>query len=483
MTELKDKAIKGVLWSFVESFSNQVFVFFISIVLARFLSPKEFGLIGMTSIFIAISQSVIDCGFSQALIRKQQCEQRDYSTVFYFNLIISILFYVLLWLTSDLIASYFNQAELSQIIKFISLGVVINSSVIVHRAIFTKEVDFKTQTKISLLSTILSGILGILLAYWNFGVWSLVYKSLINFLLTAIFFWIWSKWRPALIFDFNSLKELFGFGSKLLIGGILDTVFKNLYSVVIGKYHTPQELGYYTRADQFQALPSQNITTVVNRVSYPILAKMQEDDAVLKSAYRKMIGVTMFLTFSIMFFLSAVSEPFIHFVIGSKWHNTVEYLQLLCFVGVFYPLHVFNLNILKVKGKTDLLLRLEVVKKSLGLIVIIVGAFYGIKQLIYALIIFNIVGYFLNSYWSGKLINYKIKSQIYDILPSFAITVLISLGLYFIGTSLLLSNLFKLIILSSIWLISLIGLSELLKLKDYLLIKEVLLIKILKRSQ
>ena len=348
----------------------------------------------------------------------------------------------------------------------------------IQRTILTKEINFKLQTKISVLATILSGLLGVAMAYNNYGVWSLVIKSISGLFITALFFWAWNKWRPKLIFSIDSFKELFGFGSKLLIGGLLDTVFKNIYSIVIGKYFTAEQLGYYTRADQFQALPSQNITVIINRVSYPILSTMQDDTAALKKAYKKMIITTMYITFLSMFLLAAIAEPLVHFLIGSKWHQTVIYLQLLCFTGIFFPLHVFNLNILKVKGRTDILLKLEIIKKILFVPIIILGVIYGIKTLIVGLIILNIISYFLNSYWSGKFIGYSLFQQIKDISPSFFLGLGIGVLILLLVNILPNVNLAKLILSFTAWLFLVIFISELFKMESYLFIKKTILSKL-----
>ena len=467
MSELKNKALKGVFWSFIESISNQLFVFVIGIIIARILSPKEFGLIGMVSVFMAISQTFIDSGFSQALIRKKNCNQTDYSTVFIFNLVVALFIYLLLFFGAGYISDYFKEPQLKEIVRVLAIGIIINAFILIQRTILTKEINFKLQTKISVLATILSGLLGVAMAYNNYGVWSLVIKSISGLFITALFFWAWNKWRPKLIFSIDSFKELFGFGSKLLIGGLLDTVFKNIYSIVIGKYFTAEQLGYYTRADQFQALPSQNITVIINRVSYPILSTMQDDTAALKKAYKKMIITTMYITFLSMFLLAAIAEPLVHFLIGSKWHQTVIYLQLLCFTGIFFPLHVFNLNILKVNGRTHILLKLEIIKKILFVPIIILGVIYGIKTLIVGLIILNIVGYGLNSFFSGKFINYSMLQQIKDISPSLILAVIVCATVFLVGKFLLVANIFKIIIQSSLCAILALGLSEVLKLESY----------------
>ena len=259
MTDLKQKTISGLSWSFIDNFSKLGITFIVGIILARLLEPREFGLVGMTTIFIAISQSIIDSGFTQALIRKQNCTQKDYSTVFYFNLVNGIVFYLVLFFAAGLISHFFNEPKLALIIQVLALSLIINSLAIVQRARLTKEINFKLQTKISIIATTLSGIIGIWMAYTGYGVWSLVIKSLAGFAFTSILLWSWNKWIPHLVFSKDSFKEMFSFGSKLLVSGLIDTTYRNIYLLIIGKYFSATELGYYTRADQFKNLPSRTL--------------------------------------------------------------------------------------------------------------------------------------------------------------------------------------------------------------------------------
>ncbi len=285
---LKQQTITGITWSFIDNSLTQIITFVVGIVLARLLEPREFGLIGMITIFIAIAQSFVDSGFSQALIRKNDCTNKDYNTVFYFNIFVSTIFYITLFFSSGLIASFFNEKQLITIIKVLGLVVIINSFGIVQVTQLTKEIDIKTQTKISAIANTLSGILSIYLAYIGFGVWSLVWRTISNNLFRIILLWMWHKWRPEIIFSLQSFKELFAFGSKLLASGLLNTIFENLTYVVIGKYFPPEQLGFYTRANTFASLPSSNISGVIQRVSYPVLTKMQNDPAALKSGLKKL---------------------------------------------------------------------------------------------------------------------------------------------------------------------------------------------------
>lgn len=426
----KERTISSFKWGFIDNISYQLITFFVGVILARLLSPAEFGLIGMITIVIAISQAFIDSGFSQALIRKQNCTDEDYSTVFIFNFFAGLIFYVVIFFAAPLISDFYNEPELTDILKVLGLNLLINAIAQIQRTIRTKRLDFKLQTKISILSTIGSGIIGIYMAYNGYGVWSLVWKTLLQNIISSALLWYWNNWKPVFTFNIKSFKEMFGFGSKLLISGLIDTIYRNIYYLIIGKYFSAAELGYYTRADAFKKLPSENITTVVQRISYPVLSTINEDNKALKNAYKKLISTTMFATFILMLGLAATAESVVLLLVGIKWQPTVIYLQLLCFAGMLYPLHALNLNMLKVKGRSDLFLKIEIIKKILAVPVIVIGIFFGIKFMIVAMILNSFIAYFINSYWSGILIDYNIKEQLKDIAPGFVISLAMAVLTY-----------------------------------------------------
>lgn len=478
---LKQQTISGITWSIVDNAYTQIITFVVGIILARLLEPKEFGLIGMIMIFIAIAQSFVDSGFSQALIRKKDCTEKDYNTVFYFNILVSVMFYLILFFSAGIISAFFNQSELINIIKVMGLSVILNGFGIVQGAQLTKEIDIKTQTKISAIANTASGILAIYLAYIGFGVWSLVWRAMTINLFRITLLWMWHKWRPQLMFSFQSFKELFGFGSKLLASGLLNTIFENLYYLVIGKYFSAQQLGYYTRALTFANLPSANINGVIQRVSYPVLAKIQDNPNAVKSGFKKLIKNTMFITFILMLIMAAIAKPLILTLIGQKWLQSVIYLQLLCFSLMLYPLHSLNLNVLNVKGRSDLFLKLEVIKKILVVPVIVIGIIWGIIPMILGMIIHSFVCYFLNSRYAGLLINYSVTEQIKDITPGFILAGIVAI-LIFIPS--LFINTLPIIMLSGQLLLAAIlvfTISEMTKLEPYLEIKEIVLEKFFRR--
>ena len=423
---LKNKAIKGVGWSFVDNIANSGITFLVGLILARLLSPSEYGIMAMITIFIAISNSIIDSGFSNALIRKVEIKRIDYNTAFLFNLVISFFLYIVLFFASPLIASFFEESILVEVIRVIGFVLIINALSIIPRTIFVREVNFKTQAKVSLISSILSGFVGISMAIYGMGVWSLVGQQMARQLLNTVFLWTYSRWRPILEFSKSSFQEMFGFGSKLLLSGLIDTIYKNIYYLIIGRFYTASQLGQYTRAEQFNVIFSSNLTSVVQRVSYPVLSSIQDESERLREAYRKVIKTTMLLTFSCMLGLAAIAKPLIIILIGDVWLPAAYLLQIICFSGMLYPLHAINLNILQVKGRSDLFLKLEIIKKIIAVGPIVLGIFCGIKYMLWGSVVTSLIAYFLNSYYSAVLICYPTKEQIKDVLPSFIISALIA---------------------------------------------------------
>lgn len=475
---LKHQTINGLIWSFIDTMAGQGISFFIGIILARLLSPREFGLIGMIVVFIAVSESFINSGFSNALIRKKNCTNIDYSTVFFFNLTVGVIIFITLYIFAPSISSFFKEPELLAIIRTLGIVIIIDSLTLIQRTILTKRINFKLQAKISLIASIGSGTIAVIMAYHGMGVWSLVAQRIIKQGLNSLLLWLWNKWKPLLVFSFASFKELFGFGSKLLISGLIDTIYRNIYYLIIGKYFAAEELGYYTKADEFQKLPSQNLNGIISRVTYPILSTLQDDIPRLKNNYQKLIRSVMFITFILMLGMAAIAEPLINTLIGAKWEPAIIYLQLLCFVGMMYPLHALNLNMLQVQGRSDLFLKLEIIKKIIAIPVIIIGIIFGIKAMIAGMMFNTLIAYYLNSYWSGVKIGYSFKQQIRDIIPSFILALSMAIPVYILGLFLTCSYPAKLIIQITLGALFIFVFCELTKFKDYIFAKELLLDKI-----
>ena len=412
---LKDKTVKGVIWSSVERFSVQGVQFLVMLVIARILDPKDFGLVGMLAIFIAVSQTLIDSGFSQALIRKQDRTEADNSTVFYFNIVISALLYLLLYFIAPWVAGFYDEPQLCGLMRVLCLVVVINSFAVVQKALYTALIDFKTQAKATFISAIGSGVVGIYLAVLGFGVWSLVWQQLLNAGINTVLLWSLSNWFPRWRFSWKSFKGLFTFGSKLLVSGLLDTIYTNMYTLVIGKVFTAESLGYYTQADRFSRMPSSNLTTVFQRVTYPVLCTIQDEDDRLREDYRKLLRLSAFIIFPLMCFLAGISYPLIELLIGEKWHFAAVLLIPICFGMMWWPIHAINLNLLQVKGRSDLFLRLEVIKKIVGVIILVITIPYGLLVMCYAGIITSLLCLVINTYYTGKLIKVGFIIQMRDL--------------------------------------------------------------------
>lgn len=418
---LKQKAAKGILWSTVERFSVQGVQFLIMIVMARLLTPHDYGIIGMLAIFLAVSQSLIDSGFSQALIRKQDRTEVDNNTVFYFNIVVSAWLYVILYVSAPFVADFYDTPQLCPVMRVVCLGIMFNSLAVVQRALLTIRIDFKTQAKAALTAAVTSGVVGIAMAYHGFGVWSLVTQQLLNLVINTGLLWLLSKWRPRLVYSWQSFHELFAFGSKLLASGLLDTIYRNIYPIVIGKLFSASSLGHYTRAHQFSEFPSSNLTGIIQRVTYPVLCEIQDDDERLSNIYRRFLKLSAFVIFPLMVGLSSVAQPFVNIILGQQWGFCGHLLQIICFSMMWYPIHSINLNLLQVKGRSDLFLRLEIIKKVLGVSVLCITAPFGLVVMCYGSIFNSLVALAINTYYTGKLINVGFLRQMRDLLPTIAL--------------------------------------------------------------
>lgn len=433
MGELKNKTISGVKWSAIGRFSTQGIGFLIGLILARLLSPADYGVVGMVGIFFAIAQTFIDSGFGSALIRKTDCTDADYSTAFYFNAVVGLLCCVILSFASPFIADFFNTPILADIVIVMSINMFIGSLSIVQGARLTAAIDFRSQAKISLITTILSGILGIAMAYNGYGVWSLVWQGVFANIVRTILLLFITKWYPKWQFSKESFRYLFNFGSKILTASLLHTIYANMTTMIIGRYYSARDLGYYSRGESLASLPSTNITEILGSVTYPILSKIQDDDERLIAVYRKYISITSMVIFFGMSLLAALAEPLIITLLTVKWGNSVIFLQVFCFALMFDHLCKLNLNILYVKGRSDLVLRLEVIKKTISISMIVIAIPFGVLAICIARAIYTQLAVVINTYYTGKLYGLGYFEQVRDfikylfcsavaVVPAFALT-------------------------------------------------------------
>lgn len=471
---LKNKTIKGVGWSAADALLGQGVTFIVGLVLARLLSPDEYGLIGICLIFTTVLNGIVDSGFSNALIRKKEVTDEDYNTMFMTNMAISIVLYVLLFISAPLVSDFFHRIELTALVRVTGLILFLNALSITQVTILTKNIDFKTKTKASLVSAIISGVIGIVMAFMGYGVWSLVAQQLSKQLLYTLCLWVLNKWWPKFTFYNDSFKYMWGFGWKLLVSGILNNVWNQLYQVVIGRCYTSSTLGYYTRANECASIFSSNLTTIIQRVTFPVLSELQDDKKKLLVSYRKLIKVSMFVTVICMFALGAMAEPMIYSLIGPQWHQAATFLPFICITMSLYPLHAINLNMLQVQGRSDLFLYLEIVKKIITLIPIFIGAFVGVYWMLCASIFTGFIAFLLNSWFTGKFLNYSSWQQLKDVLPSYLIALFIGFIVYLLKFLPLSYNLiFPLQILATIifgWIVN-----RIINLEEYCEIKNIVL--------
>lgn len=465
---LRRKTITGLIWTFSQQFGVQSISFFITIILARILAPSEFGLIAMLSVFISIGSSLMESGLTSSLIRATDADQKDYSTIFFFNLIGSVVIYAIVYFLAPFISLFYHQEILTSVLRVYALSFILNAFFEVQNARLTKDMNFRLQMLIQVPAVLFGGILGVTLAYWGFGVWSLVWMNLFQSFLITVLHWVFSGWRPDFVFDKASFKKHFHFGYKMTLSGVLETIYKNIYVLIIGKSYSVTQLGYYSRADSISQLPIGNISAALNKVTYPMFSSISDDDGQLKNVYKKIMQQVIFWNAPALTFLCVIAEPLFRFLLTEKWLPSVPYFQILCIAGIMYPLHSYNLNILKVKGRSDLILRLELIKKTISIIGILCVIPFGIYGLLYFQLFFNFVGYYINSIYSGKLIDYPIKEQIEDIYPTLGLSACIGLVCYFFDAFLVhsfnLPDLARIIIGGIVYLFAYLGCSNLIQL-------------------
>lgn len=456
VSDLKSKTIHGVAWSFVERFSVQSIQFILGIILARLLSPNDYGLIAMLVVFISISQVFIDGGFSSALVQRQCRSEMDYSTAFYTNLGISIICYLLLFIFAPIIASFYHQPLLISITRIYSINLILNSLVAIHKVKLIISVDFKTQSKISFTSALISGIIGIICAYVGYGVWALIIQALFLALFNVLLSFYYVRWLPILNFSISSFKSLFSFGSKLLIASLISNVYTNLYALVIGKKFSSDSLGMYSRADQFAQFTSSNIANILARVSFPVLSQIQNDNERLVSVYRRYIQISALLVFPLILGLCGIAKPLILLLLTEKWSGCIILLQILCFSYLWNCVVTVNLNLLNVKGRSDLVLKLEIIKKVIAFLILIISLSFDLIGICIGLVVYSLIALYLNTYYTKKILNYGFKKQFVELLPYLLLSLLIMCEALFFSyfiSSYLLSIILSIIICSLTYIV------------------------------
>lgn len=420
---LKSKTLKGTIWGALERFSAQGVSFVVMIVMARILTPADYGLVGMVLVFINIAQSLVDSGFSQALIRKQDRSATDDSTAFYFNIVVGLAIYIAIWFLAPVVARFYDEPRLVWITRVICVGIIFNSLVVVQRALLTVDVDFKTQAKASLFASVSAGVTGIAMAYTGWGVWSIVIYHVVNLGMNCGLLWLYSSWRPSWAFSWFSFRYLFSFGSKVALSGLLYTLYVNGYNMAIGKIYKAADLGFYTRGQQFVSFFSSNISGILQRVTYPVLCRFQNDNEKLGEVFMKIVRMSSMLVFPLMTGMIGVAKPMIGMLLGERWLYSATLMQILCCGYMWFSVYSLNLNILLVKGRSDLYLKLEIVKKVVFIGILCALIPFGMEALCWGLALNSFLEVLINSFYTGRLIGVSIWSQLLHLLRPFLYAV------------------------------------------------------------
>jgi O-antigen/teichoic acid export membrane protein len=432
---LQKQSFSAIIWTVIDTFLLKGLTFIASVILARLLGPEEFGLIGMVSIFIAIGISLVDSGLSASLIRTEDANDSDYSTVFYLNILISLLVYIVIYFCAPYIAKFYGYTILTDIIRLYCFSFIISAFSAVQIAQLNKKMQFRKIMFINIPGTIIGVITGVTLGYFGYGVWSIVWMYISTQIIQSLLLWTFSRWKPTNKFSIIKVKQHFGFGYKLMLSGLLNTIFSNIYDIIIGKFYAVKSLGYFERARTLNEYPVTILTGVISKVSYPLLAQILGEKDRISEIYKQILQFSFFITVPLMLGAAAIANPLFELILGKIWLPSVPYFQIICLASIFYPVNAFNINILKLYGRSDLFLKLEVLKKIVVVISILFAFPYGIIGLIWSNVIVSFLALIINMYYSSDMINYKTSKQLLDMIPTILsgiIVFLIMLGLVFL---------------------------------------------------
>ncbi len=469
----KNKAILGLKWSFIDTFIRYFSAFVVSIILARLLEPKDFGLVAMATVFGAVARTLIDGGFGDSLIRKSNSSEEDYNTVFTFNFVISIILFVVLFASSHAIASLFNEPLIKNIIRVTSITLIISSFSMVQTAILRKQIDFKKQAKITLSTTLSSGILSIYMAFVGYSYWALIIPGIVANLFSVFLLYFMSSWKPKISLNIPLLKEHFYFGSKIMAGSFVYMFNQNIFNLFLGKFFSPAILGFYYRADNLQKLPSSTLDNVIRHVTYPLLASIHKDELELIRKYRFILKFTSFINSIVLIGICANAKFIVLLLFGTKWLPSVPYLQLLCFVGIFVPIISINLNILNVKGRSDLTFLLTLIRLAFNFISMIIGYYFGIISMIFTIVLALMIEYLIASYMVQCEVSYNWLTQLSDNIKGIVNAALFGLIALFTNEYITFENIYSQIFtILTFNMAALILVNEVFNNNEYKLIKE-----------
>ena len=421
----------SVIWSAIDKLSSQGILFILSIIIARFVSPEDYGVVALLTIFIVFAQVFVDSGFSTALIQKQNPSEEDFSTAFFFNILIGLFIYIILFLSSGQIALFFDNPKLELISKVAFLNILINSFSVVQRAILTISLNFRLQAVASIIGVSLSGIIGIYMAYVGYNVWALVFQTLLNSIITSILLFFLVSWRPKMCFSKQSFYSLFNYGSKLLLAGIISNIYSQIYTIVIGKNFTTTTLGYYNRAQTFSAWFSTNFSAIINRALFPHFCLLKDSNELLKIKIKSSIKMSAYIIFPIIFGLIALAEPIIICLLTDKWSEMIPLLRILCLAYMWDPIMLMNSNLLAAKGRTDLQLKGELLKKIIAVLILFATMSQGIKVICYGVILYSFIDIFITTYFLKKIIGITMFDELKFTLPHFLLSLSMGFIVYF----------------------------------------------------
>lgn len=421
---LKYKTKKGIYWTFVEQFCNYGLQFIVGIIMARLLSPSDYGITALPAVFIVVAEVFINGGFGTAMVRKPELTEKDISTAFIYSISVGLLCYLILYLSAPYIAIFYNTPVLTPLIRVTALSFLWGPLVTPQTIILQRRLDFKTPARITIITKIIGAIIGICLAYMGYGLWSLVIMNVVSSFLSFVQTWFAVKWIPKKKWSRDSFNYLWGYGNKLILSSLLEKIYQNIIPIVLGKYFSTYDLGLYSRAKGYASLPAVQGTSIVQRVVFPTLSKQQDDIKALERNYRKMLKVTAFVIFPIMVLLSALARPLIIVMLTEKWEECVVLLQIICFSSLWYPIHVINLTLLQVKGRSDLFLKLEVIKKIIGICAIVLTLPFGLVVFCAAQIVISIISLIINTHYTGKILSIGFIEQMKDLLPTLSLSML-----------------------------------------------------------
>lgn len=427
------KVFSNFIWRFAERCGAQLVTFIVSIVLARILTPSDYGTIALVTVFTTILQVFIDSGLSTALIQKKDADDLDFSSVFYFNFVICIILYLIMFVSAPLIANFYKDSSLVSIVRVISLTLIISGVKGVQQSYVSRHMLFKRFFFSTLGGTIFSAVLGIIMAYAGFGVWAIVFQQLSNNAIDTLILWITVKWRPIKKFSWSRLKNLLSFGWKMLASSLLDTVYNNLRNMIIGKLYTSADLAFYNQGDKFPKLIVTNINTSIDSVLLPTMSNEQDNHVRVKDMTRRAIKISTYIMAPLMIGLAFCAKPIVQIVLTDKWLPCVPYLQIFCISYLFWPIHTANLNAIKAMGRSDLFLKLEVIKKFIGMILLLITMNISVMAMAYSLLISGLISQVINSWPNRYLLKYSYIDQIKDILPNIVMALIMGVFVYFIN--------------------------------------------------